>query len=49
MGLAGGLAALLLVATTTATPARGQAAPATPAGPVSIFGQATFPEAAPIR
>jgi cytochrome c oxidase cbb3-type subunit 3 len=44
IGLAGGLAALLLVATTAAPPALGQAAPtATPAGPPSIFGQATFP------
>jgi cytochrome c oxidase cbb3-type subunit 3 len=40
--LAGGLAALLLVATTTT--ALGQAAPtATPAAPAGIFGQATFP------
>jgi cytochrome c oxidase cbb3-type subunit 3 len=46
MGIAGGLAALLLlVATTAATPALGQAAAPTaaPAGPASIFGQATFP------
>jgi cytochrome c oxidase cbb3-type subunit 3 len=42
---AGGLAALLLLATTTVTPASGQTAAATaaPAGPASIFGQATFP------
>jgi cytochrome c oxidase cbb3-type subunit 3 len=43
-GLAGGVATLLL-ATTAAPSARGQAAAptATPAGPAGIFGQATFP------
>jgi cytochrome c oxidase cbb3-type subunit III len=45
MGLAGGLVALLLATTTAAPLAQGQAAAATatPAGPVGIFGQATFP------
>jgi cytochrome c oxidase cbb3-type subunit 3 len=42
MGIAGGLAALLVATTATPT-ALGQAA-AAPAAPVSIFGQATFPD-----
>jgi cytochrome c oxidase cbb3-type subunit III len=45
VGLAGGLGALLLVATTATTTALGQAAApnASPPGPAGIFGQATFP------
>ena len=45
MGLAAGLAALLLTAITANTSALAQvpAPTATPAGPPSIFGQATFP------
>jgi cytochrome c oxidase cbb3-type subunit III len=45
MRLAGGLAALLFVATTATSPALGQASARTetPPGPASIFGQATFP------
>lgn len=44
MSFAGGLAVLLLAATTATTPALGQTAPtAAPPGPASIFDQATFP------